>query len=292
LSVSTTMKNNLVIATRRSPLALRQTELVKDHLLNTLKGVTFEILEMVTTGDQKREISLEKEGGKGLFTKEIEDALLDNRADLAVHSAKDLPTETPKGLVFAGFLKREDPADVLVLRQGFSNPNIVATGSPRRRAQLQRIFPNVHFIDFRGNVETRLEKIARGDADATVLAAAGLNRLGISGYDKLIFKTLPIEEMVPAVGQGAIAIQCRESDFDKFSNLFDEETRYAVEIERCFLSGLGGGCHAAFAAYYNNGTLYVFHENVGYQIFKMNLGLNRDQIQKSMDSIIEELNNG
>lgn len=286
------MKRKLVIATRRSPLALKQTELVRNHLLDKLPGVDFEILEMVTTGDQKREISLEKEGGKGLFTKEIEDALLDNRADLAVHSAKDLPTDSPEGLVFAGFLKREDPADVLVFREGFSDLHVVATGSPRRRAQLQRIFPNVDYIDFRGNVETRLEKIVRGDADATVLAAAGLKRLGINHYDKLIFKKFSTEEMVPAVGQGAIAIQCREGDFDRFFNLFDEETRYAVEIERTFLSALGGGCHAAFAGHYKEGVFYVFHQKVGYRVFKIALGLNGDEIQESINRIVKELSNG
>lgn len=286
------MKNKLVIATRRSHLALRQAELVRNRLLEVLPGVDFEILEVVTTGDQKQEISLEKEGGKGLFTKEIEEALLDGRADLAVHSAKDLPTDSPKGLVFAGFLKREDPADVLVFRQGFQDPQVVATGSPRRRAQLQRIFPNAHYMEFRGNVETRLAKIVRSDADATVLAAAGLKRLGINHYDGLGFRKFSIEEMVPAVGQGAIAIQCREADFDRFCNLFDEETRYAVEIERTFLSALGGGCHAAFAGHYRDGTLFVFHEKVGYRVFQMALGLSMDEIKESMDQIITELVNG
>lgn len=286
------MKNKLIVATRRSPLALRQAELVRNHLMNVMRGVDFEILEMVTTGDQKREISLEKEGGKGLFTKEIEEALLDGRADIAVHSAKDLPTDSPEGLVFAGFLKREDPSDVLVFRQGFEDLGVVATGSPRRRAQLQRIFPNVHYIDFRGNVETRLEKIARGDADGTVLAAAGLKRLGINHYDKLVFKKLSIEEMVPAVGQGAIAIQCREGDFHRFSGKFDEETRYAVEIEREFLVGLGGGCHAAFAGHYSDGRFFVFHGKVGYRVFKMELGLSGSEIKEVMDRIIEELTNG
>ncbi len=286
------MKKKLIVATRRSPLALRQAELVINHLLNVMPGVDFEILGMVTTGDQKREISLEKEGGKGLFTKEIEEALLDKRADLAVHSAKDLPTESPEGLEFAGFLKREDPCDVLVLREGFEDPRVVATGSPRRRAQLGRIFPNVRYIDFRGNVETRLEKIARGDADGTVLAAAGLSRLGIDHYDELIFRKLSVEEMVPAVGQGAIAVQCREGDFHRFSGLFDGGTRYAVEMERMFLRGLGGGCQAAFAGHYSDGRFFVFHEKVGYRVFEVALGLERDEVRELMDEIIKEVVNG
>lgn len=285
------MKRSLVIATRRSPLALQQAKLTRTHLASALPSTNFEILEMLTTGDLKREISLEKEGGKGLFTKEIEEALLHNRADLAVHSAKDLPTESPKGLVIAGFLKREDPADVLIFRQGSPDPSVIATGSPRRRAQLQRLFPNATYIGFRGNVETRLEKISRGDADATVLAAAGLNRLGINCYRDLSFRRFSIEEMVPAVGQGAIAIQCREEDFPKFCNLFDEHTRYAVEIERTFLSSLGGGCHAAFAGHYHNNTLYTFHQEAGYRTFNLPPNLSKHQIKDSIDKITKELSN-
>lgn len=283
------MKNKLVIATRKSALALKQTELVKEHLAGILNGVDLEVLEVVTTGDKKSEISLEKEGGKGLFTKEIEEALLEGWADLAVHSAKDLPTLSPEGLVLAGFLKRGDPADVLVMRSGVIEPRVLATGSPRRRAQLQRLFPKVDFIGFRGNVGTRLEKLVRGDADGSVLAAAGLKRLGIACYEGLIFRPLSIEEMVPAVGQGAIAVQCREEDVDQFSHLFDEQTRYAVEVERRFLASLGGGCQTAFGGYYNDGHLFVFHERVGYRVFEMGMGLNGDEIAREMVLIVNEL---
>ena len=142
----------------------------------------FRIEKMVTTGDRQREWSLEKKGGKGLFTKELEDALLEKRADLAVHSAKDLPSEMPEGLSIAGFLPRESPEDVLVLKDGIDAPARIATGSPRRRVQLRFLYPQVEFIEIRGNVDTRLAKIADGYADATVLAAAGLNRLGIDSW--------------------------------------------------------------------------------------------------------------
>lgn len=280
------MKSQLIIATRKSPLALKQAELVKDHLLYKFPGTDFQLLEIVTTGDKQKEISLEKEGGKGLFTKEIEEALLAHEADLAVHSAKDLPTESPQGLVIAGYLKREDPRDVLILKAGVVEPKTIATGSPRRREQIKRIFPNAEFRGFRGNVHTRLDKIRQGEADATVLAAAGLNRLGIFDYEGLVFRKLSIEQMVPAVGQGAIAIQCRNEDFSKFHPLFDVPTCYAVDIERIFLSSLGGGCHAGFSGYYHEGKFYVYHKKMGYKVFSIAENLDLKVAHKIMEQII------
>lgn len=281
------MKSKLVIATRKSPLALRQTELVVKHLSIELPNVEFQVLGVVTTGDRQKGFSLEKEGGKGLFTKEIEEALLANEADLAVHSAKDLPTKSPEGLVIAGYLKREDPSDVLILKSEIKEPKIIATGSPRRREQLKPIFPNAEFKDFRGNVHTRLKKILDGEAEATVLAAAGLNRLGIADYEGLIFEKLPIQKMVPAVGQGAISIQCRRADYDKFQNLFDLKTRYAVDIERLFLASLEGGCHAGFSGFYDQGQFYVFHPKMGYQVFQIDENLSRDEIKTLIEQIVK-----
>lgn len=281
------MKSKWVLATRKSPLALTQAELVKNHLEEKLPNICCELLGIVTTGDKQKEISLEKQGGKGLFTKEIEEALLSNQADLAVHSAKDLPTESPKGLVIAGYLKREDPADVFICRSGIVIPKIIGTGSPRRREQIKKLFPDAQYIGFRGNVHTRLEKIIHGEADGTILAAAGLNRLGITQYDGLIFKKLSIQEMVPAVGQGAIAIQCREEDYEELEQLFDMPTRYAVDIERLFLASLGGGCYAGFSGYYNKGKFYIFHQNIGYKVFDIDENLNINVIQKSINQIVE-----
>lgn len=281
------MKSKLVIATRKSPLALRQTELVVKHLSIELPNVEFQVLGVVTTGDRQKGFSLEKEGGKGLFTKEIEEALLANEADLAVHSAKDLPTKSPEGLVIAGYLKREDPSDVLILKSEIKEPKIIATGSPRRREQLKPIFPNAEFKGFRGNVHTRLKKILDGEAEATVLAAAGLNRLGIADYEGLIFEKLPIQKMVPAVGQGAISIQCRRADYDKFQNLFDLKTRYAVDIERLFLASLEGGCHAGFSGLYDQGQFYVFHPKMGYQVFQIDENLSRDEIKTLIEQIVK-----
>ena len=196
----------LILATRKSPLALAQSEQVAAHLRATL-GVEVELLKIVTTGDKRTEWSLEKQGGKGLFTKELEDALLRGDADLAVHSCKDLPGEMPAGLAVAGYMPREDPRDMLVLRAGIDSPKLIATSSPRRRLQLAMLFPDASFTEIRGNVDTRLRKIAQDAvADGTVLATAGLRRLGIGGWDGAEFHSLACEHMVPAVGQAAIAI--------------------------------------------------------------------------------------
>ena len=164
----------LVLATRKSPLALAQTEMVAAHLRGQL-GVETELLRIVTTGDKQADWSLEQRGGKGLFTKELELALLRREADVAIHSTKDLPGDMPEGLAIGGYLPRADTRDVLVLRAGIETPKTLATSSPRRRLQIQRLFPEVQFTEIRGNVDTRLRKI--GDqhvADGSVLAAAGL----------------------------------------------------------------------------------------------------------------------
>ena len=261
------MSKPLVLATRRSPLALRQAELVASSISENL-GRAVEFLPMVTTGDRQTDWSLEKTGGKGLFTKELESALLDGMADLAVHSAKDMPTEMPEGLCLAAFLPRENPADVLVIRNGVDTPKIIASGSPRRRSQATKFFPDAKWIELRGNVETRLRKIAEGkDAEATFLAAAGLNRLGISEFKGLSFRELKWDEMVPAPGQGAIAIQSRTEDKDIFQKLSDSDTERSVKIERTVLTALGGGCQVALGAHYSqpDDRLYFFHENCGIQ---------------------------
>ena len=253
----------LVLATRKSPLALTQTEMVAAHLRTQL-GVETELLKIVTTGDKQTEWSLEKRGGKGLFTSELEQALLRGEADVAVHSTKDLPGDNPAGLAIGGYMPRADTRDVLVLRAGVEIPKTLATGSPRRRLQVQRLFPEVQFTEIRGNVDTRLKKIGELHmADGTVLAAAGMKRLGIETWPGVEFAPLDFDQMVPAVGQGAIAVQCRETDAAKFAAVFDAPTMRAVTLERAFQTALGGGCHTAFAAHAHGDTLYLFHENIG-----------------------------
>ncbi|MES2692982.1 MAG: hydroxymethylbilane synthase, partial [Verrucomicrobiota bacterium] len=152
------MSSKLVLATRKSPLALAQTEMVAAHLRNQL-GVETELLKIVTTGDKQTEWSLEKRGGKGLFTSELEEALKRGEADVAIHSTKDLPGDMPEGLAIGGYLPRADPRDVLVMRSGIDEPKTIATGSPRRRLQISMMFPGVQFSEIRGNVDTRLKKI-------------------------------------------------------------------------------------------------------------------------------------
>jgi hydroxymethylbilane synthase len=255
------------IATRKSPLALAQTQLVIAHLAARMPGVEFEPLKVVTTGDRKLEWSLEKEGGKGLFTAEIEEALRRGEATLAMHSTKDLPGEVAESdLVVAGYLPREDPRDVLVLRAGVQTPVTLATGSPRRRMQIAQIFSGLRFTEIRGNVDTRLNKIARGEADATILAQAGLNRLGIREWPGVVFRPLSVDEMVPAVGQGAVAVQCRRADEATFAPLLDAATRREVGIERAFQALTGAGCQIAFAAHASaDGLVRLFHERSGRQ---------------------------
>ena len=253
----------LVLATRKSPLALAQTEMVAAHLRNQL-GVETELLRIVTTGDRQTEWSLEQRGGKGLFTSELEAALLRGEADVAVHSTKDLPGDMPAGLAIGGYMPRADTRDVLVLRTGVDAPLTLATGSPRRRMQVKLMFPEVAFSEIRGNVDTRLRKIGELHvADGTVLAAAGMKRLGIETWPGVDFAPLDFDQMVPAVGQGAIAIQCREADAAKFGAVFDAATARAVTLERAFQSALGGGCHPAFAAHAAGEALYLFHETTG-----------------------------
>ena len=255
--------SKLILATRKSPLALVQSEMVAAHLRAALQ-VEAELLRIVTTGDKQADWSLEQKGGKGLFTGELEQALLRGEADVAVHSTKDLPGEMPAGLAIAGYLPREDPRDVLVVRTGVTSPRTIATGSPRRRLQIAKLFPGVEFTEIRGNVDTRLRKIAEQHvADGTILAAAGLKRLGIASWPGLEFRPLGYDQMVPAVGQGAIAVQSRTADAARLALAFDAVTARGVALERAFQSALGGGCHTAFGVHAVANELFFFHEQTG-----------------------------
>ncbi len=233
------------------------------HLRAVFPGVECELLKLVTTGDKQAEWSLSKQGGKGLFTAELEQALLRGEADVAVHSCKDLPGEMVAGLVVAGYLPREDVRDVLVLREGVTTPATIATSSPRRQMQVRKLYPVATFTEIRGNVDTRLKKIAAGAADATILARAGLNRLGIPSWPGVAFRPLGLDESVPAVGQGAIAIQSRSGDAARFAAAFDGITARSVTIERALQAALGGGCQMAFGAHVAGNKLHFFHEKTG-----------------------------
>ena len=252
----------VIIATRKSPLALKQAELASSALVKKMAAMV-ESLPLSTTGDQRLEWSLEKEGGKGLFTKELEVALLEGRADVAVHSAKDMPTEMPKGLGLAGYLPRDDPRDVLVVRDDVACPKVIATGSPRRRAQLLAThWPDVEIKEIRGNVGTRLRKISVDhEADATVLASAGLRRLGITEFPGLRFEPLPVDEMVPAPGQAAIALQVRDDEVARYGAVCDSITASSVDFERAVLATIGGGCQVAVGVHREGDTLFIFHQD-------------------------------
>lgn len=253
---ATTLK--LRVVTRKSPLALAQTDLAIEWLTRRIPGLCTEMIPMSTVGDERLQWSLSAKGGKGLFTSALEEAMLAGAADLAVHSAKDLPTEMPDGLVLAGYLPRESAMDVLITRQGVATPRLIATSSPRRREQLRRFFPEAQWCEIRGNVGTRLEKIRQGEADATVMAMAGLKRLGLTQPEGLIVQPLTLEQCLPAAGQGAIALQCRAEFAEVLAPVLCPETRTAVDAERAALAAMGGGCQSAAAAYFDGQRLHTW----------------------------------
>lgn len=241
--------DHVTIATRRSPLALAQSNWVAGVL--RASGRTVTLLELVTTGDRWSAAGA-TDATRGLFVKELEEALLDGRADIAVHSAKDVPGDLPEGLAIVAVPAREDPRDVVVGPVGgldaLSPGAVVGTGSPRRVAQLQLAYPNLTFREIRGNVGTRLHKREAGEFDALVLAAAGLNRLGLTPQT-----TTPIDITlcVPAPGQGALALEACSDRTDvqaATATLRDAATQRCVDIERAVLAGLGGGCREPVGA--------------------------------------------
>lgn len=229
----------------------------------------FEVIPMSTTGDERLNWSLETTGGKGLFTSALEEAIVRGEADLAVHSAKDLPTEMPEGVSLAGFLPRAPARDMLIIRDSVDEPTLIATSSPRRRAQLKKRFPKAAWKEIRGNVQTRLQKISEGFADATVMAMAGLHRLGIESPEGIRFEPIAIEESVPAAGQGAIGLQIRTADLPLYEGLLCGETARAVHLERAILAAMGGGCHSATAAHVADVCLHVFDESFGYKSLEL-----------------------
>lgn len=257
------LRQSIIIGTRGSPLALAQAESAKAALEKSAPGVSVSLKIFVTQGDKKLAWSLEKTGGKGLFTSELEEALIAGEIDAAVHSGKDLPTALAAGTCLAGCLPRADVRDVLVFRENLSVPAKIATGSPRRRAQARQLFPKAEFCELRGNVKTRLQKIADGAADATFLAAAGLDRLGIVEFPGLKFRRLSLEEMIPAASQAAIALQTRSRDAAFFARACDAETTLAGTVERAFLAALGEGCHTAFAVHFTGTKILIFREDIG-----------------------------
>jgi hydroxymethylbilane synthase len=241
------------MGTRGSTLAVAQTELVRDRLVAAHPGLQVEIVRISTVGDRDLDRPLHQMGGKGVFTKELDDALLDNRIDCAVHSLKDVPTELPEGLVLGAIGHRATPFDVLVTNDGMILDELpegakVGTSSLRRKAQLLLYRDDLEMVDVRGNVETRLRKLDEGKLDALVLAAAGLERLGLQDR---VSEILTQDVMIPAAGQGILAVAMRVGDArtQRFLDVFeDPNARAAGNCERGFLAALGGGCQAPAGA--------------------------------------------
>ena len=282
------MTTYTLIATRKSPLALKQTAMVRACLEEKLPEQRFDNLELNTKVDERLNWSLEKRGGIGLFTKELEEALIERRAELAIHSAKDMPTVLPEGLAIAGYLSRARVNDVLVHRKDSPNPQIIASSSPRRQVQVGLLYPDAKWTTIRGNVGTRLRKIAGGECEASLLAAAGLDRLNITAFEGLEFIELSVEQVVPAPGQAAIAVQCRTEDLSKYKDLFCNETKLAVTLEKAFLKRLGSGCQIPVGAYYNKNTFQIYHPKVGHRTFEITL-MAIDQVEHEVDVIMEQL---
>jgi len=242
------------LGTRGSALAIRQAELARQALIARTKDLDVELVTIKTSGDRLAQADLSQLGGKGLFVKEIEDALLAGIIDCAIHSLKDLPAEIPNGLVLAAFLEREDPRDVLISRGPAQSDSLpsgarVGTSSLRRRVQLLTWRPDLHVEPIRGNVDTRLRKLREGQFDAIVLALAGLHRLGLDPPHAV---PLPPEVMLPAVGQGILVVETRGDNRALAETLADVDhgpSRIAAIAERAFLSALGGDCHTPMAAY-------------------------------------------
>lgn len=242
----------LRIGTRASKLALKQSEWIKGKIEARHSDVSVDLIRIKTMGDKILDSPLSKIGGKGLFVKEIEDALLEKRVDLAVHSMKDVPAELPERLVLSTFPEREDPADALIAAGGQTLDQLphqarVGTSSLRRGAQLLHTRPDLKLVPLRGNVDTRLRKLEAGDLHAIILAVAGLKRLGLSSR---ITQTLSFDQVLPAVGQGALGIEVRRDDEQTVNLLYfldHKATRIAVTTERAFLKKLEGGCQVPIA---------------------------------------------
>lgn len=245
----------IVVGTRGSKLALAQTNWVIDKLKEKYPKVNFEIKIIKTKGDLIQNVSLDKIGDKGLFVKEIEQQLIDNKIDMAVHSMKDMPSLLPESLKFASIPKREDARDVLVLKDGYYDINDlptgakIATGSKRRKYQLLKHRPDLEIVPIRGNIETRIKKIETENLDGVVLAASGLKRAGL---EEKIDYYIPTDIMLPAPAQGILALEIRDNDEETeniINSIKDDTTKVQIDAERGFLIGVNGSCHIPMGAY-------------------------------------------
>lgn len=275
------MQSVIRIGSRDSILAVRQAELIRDRISQEHPELDIRIITMKTTGDKILDKSLAAIGGKGLFVKELDRALLDGRIDIAVHSLKDVPMELNPDLPLLAFGKREDPRDVMIYRQGLSElPEnaVIGTSSRRRELQLKKLCPAYTFRGIRGNVQTRMRKLEEEGYDGTLLAAAGLKRLGM---EHVIGQYFSVDEIIPAAGQGILAVQGRRGeDYSWLACVDDPESRAAAAAERAFIRTVGGGCTSPSAA----------HAQVsGNEVKLTGLYYNEDSGEYSVDSVISEI---
>ena len=244
------MQKTVRIGSRESLLAVRQAEIIRDQILRLCPETEVEIVTMKTTGDKILDKSLAKIGGKGLFVKELDRALMDGRIDIAVHSLKDVPMEENPDFPILACGRREDPRDVLLLKPGLHKlpeDGVVGTSSSRRMIQMKRLFPGCSFRGIRGNVQTRLRKLETEGYDGTLLAAAGLKRLDMA---HVIGKYFSVDEIIPAAGQGILAVQGRkDARWEWLDQINDRDARAAAEAERQFIRAVGGDCTSPCAAH-------------------------------------------
>ncbi len=284
-------RKTIVIGSRGSKLALIQANWVKSQLEESNPDIKFSIEKFKTKGDKLTDAPLSRLGGTGLFTKELENALLDNKVDLIVHSAKDVPTEIPEGLVLGAFPKREDPHDVLISKNNqclkdLPQNAVIGTSSLRRRAQILAFRQDLKVVDLRGNLDTRLKKLDSGDLDAIVVARAGLLRFSLSEKASEI---IPYDIMLPAVGQGALCIEIRDIDDEVkeiISILNHHETMCEVKTERVLLAKLQGGCQVPIGAH----TEIVFPVNLKLEAVVCSLDgttIIRDSIEGKIDDFAD-----
>lgn len=244
------MSKIIRIGSRDSKLAVIQSEIIKRQIQQKHPEIQVELITMKTTGDMILDQSLESIGGKGLFVKELDKALIDGRIDISVHSLKDMPMETPEELPILAYSKREDPRDALIFKPGATGipeDGVIGSSSKRRMLQVQKLYPACTFTGIRGNVQTRLRKLSEENFDGTILAAAGLRRLEM---EKHIGRIFSIEEVLPAAGQGILAVQGRKGEETDFLELIDHrESHIAALAEREYVKALDGGCSSPVAAY-------------------------------------------
>jgi len=268
------MTNVIRLATRSSAQAMTQSTVVADQLRS--HGHEIEILTIETTGDLRLDVPIHEMGGQGVFVKEVQRAVLDGRADLAVHSAKDLPSVTADGLVLGAFTERRSPCDALIGRSfdQLGPAAVVATGSIRRRSQLGEVRPDLRFVELRGNIASRLQKIP--DQGAIVMAVAALEILGLTDQ---IAEELDPAFFVPAVGQGCVAVECRAGDasvLEALAKIDHAPTRAAVEVERAFLGRLGSGCSLPVGAHVTDGVLSGYLSDGGGRVERRMVTLTGD----------------